>query len=90
YFNFAGSGPDGSGWQQVNETSVVSPSTQLVVGDGAVYAYKNAAATRYGIFSTFGCSGAGRHGQSGSNWGFLDGHAKFIPVNPELILSRDS
>lgn len=92
YFNFAGSGSNGVGgaWIALSETGVNEPARNIVVGDGAVYGYTNKAGSAHGIFSTFGCSGAGRHSTVGGNYGFLDGHAKFLPHNPEDYVLQDS
>lgn len=91
YFNYAGSGPGVGGvFIPVSETSILEQARNIVFGDGAVYQYKNASGSVHGVFSTFGCSGAGRHSDTGGNYGFLDGHSKFLPHNPEEYLSQDT
>ena len=71
----------------LSETSVVETARTMFFGEGTTNLYGGAPAR---IVTALGCEGQFRHkGGQGSNYGFLDSHAKYIGPALESILSTD-
>ena len=75
--NVAGATPQ---WVNRTTTEVVEPARTAIVGDAYTAVRKDL--TRLSV--TFGCEGTFRHKGKGANLGFLDGHSKYIPDDPEF------
>lgn len=43
-----------------------------------------------GVQNHFGCEGTYRHHNVGSNYGFADTHAKYFPLNLQLVFAKDA
>lgn len=87
------SGITATSYQSFTLSQVIESARTVMVGDGetmltgsASYAptYQNS------IYSSFGCEGQYRHKNGGPNAAFCDGHSKYLPRNPESIITTDS
>jgi len=89
----------GESFTGVTDSVVANPTLSIFDGDGAVYAFDDTTNVQslsvpptdaLSIITWFGCEGTGRHKGTGANYGFDDGHAKFLNVNAEDVLSQNS
>jgi prepilin-type N-terminal cleavage/methylation domain-containing protein/prepilin-type processing-associated H-X9-DG protein len=85
-YNFAGSGANipGPGYINLALAAIDAPARTSNVGDGWT-----GDTTSYGINETFGCESANTH-HGGSNFCFLDGHAKYILGNIQRYESQST
>ncbi len=67
-------------WVNRSTTEVVNPSRLAVAGDAYTAVRKDLTS----VTVAFGCEGTFRHKDTGANYTFLDGHAKYIPNDPEF------
>jgi prepilin-type N-terminal cleavage/methylation domain-containing protein len=87
YNNYPGSDPNMNGVMNLGQ--VVRPSETVYIGDGWT-GYPNSSSSYAGQFtSLLGCEGDKAHQQSGENFVFLDGHAKFMQGNILTKTSQD-
>ena len=77
---YAGSGWVSGTWVNRSSAEVVEPARTAIVGDAYTAVRKDL--SRLSV--TFGCEGTFRHKGKGANLGFLDGHSKYIPNDPEF------
>lgn len=84
YFKTPGSGMDPFTGQvvTVNLSQVLRPADTALVSDGVTMSFLMGSRR---ILSSFGCTGALMH-HEGSNYVFLDGHAKFLKGNAEQVV----
>jgi prepilin-type N-terminal cleavage/methylation domain-containing protein/prepilin-type processing-associated H-X9-DG protein len=71
-------------------SSVVESARTANIGDSFTI-IRNSGASPGGkrISTAFGCEARFRHKNSGGNFSFLDGHSKYITLNPERHLKQD-
>lgn len=89
YFHTPGSGldPFTNSVVTVNLSQVRRPAETALISDGVTMSFLMGSRR---ILSSFGCTGALMH-HEGSNYVFLDGHAKFIKGNAEqVVLSKQT
>jgi len=102
YYAFGGSGWDvgtGQSWDPIpagvyqahplSQTSIVRPADLMSIAEGTSNTYLRTNG-QVRVIDALGCEGEGRHGAGGSNYAFDDGHAKYLGVEAEQILSKDS
>lgn len=77
-------------WQNTTETSVVETARTMYIGEGTTQLYTRKSSGLPRVLIALGCEGQYRHKSTGSNYGFLDTHSKYIGPNLETILSSDS
>lgn len=96
YYNLPGSGwlyTDDNAvdevWQDLSLSRAASPSRTVFYGDGTTHMYTYAGTGQPRIYAGFGCEGALRHKNNGTNYGFIDGHVAFLPGNPRTVVDAD-
>ena len=78
-------------FQNLSETAVVEPARTMYMGEGTSQMYSRGdVASKPRVLIALGCEGQFRHKSTGSNYGFLDTHSKYIGPNMETILSTDA
>ena len=76
---------------QESLAAVVEPARTANIGDALTVVRKSGASPGgLRIGTAFGCEARFRHKNSGGNFSFLDGHSKYITVNPERHLLKDN
>ncbi len=86
YTHYAGSGwsKDGTSFYNLALAQIDTPARTSNISDAYTVVGKDGTQ----VITRFGCEGTGAHkSNSGSNIGFLDGHAKFILGNPENVFT---
>jgi len=72
-------------WVDLSLSQVLESARTAVVGDGVTEWRANVNRIDF----LYGCEGQFRHHAIGANFGFLDGHAKYFPIDPERIQDLD-